>query len=374
MTDAPGITTIEFWPGESLSIDLNFPAIRSIPVKGFEAPRPQRFLELFANIDRGFAATTGSTNHLKQRFFPKIPGVTFEFGEHLEQPPFSWRNASAQHLAVSFFYTTNAFYRILSGLAGLGRINVSAVNELLDKCCLELGRLYLANRGWVLRNINNNLNMFFISKVVEQVVGKRAYDADLQEPDATAESLRVALELISEHRNADTLEKIAVAMGRGISFVENKFVGGTLDKAGRQTAQETAFRLSSAGLAIDHRKKLFELIESEGVTVGRFRLVVILDDTTESVDDLLWIQDLLVLFSFLEVDVVTNDAQISINFSSAMLPTILGHPAFAKLSSMSTTRFRQTSCYCPLISFQTNYLQTHVRGLIGQADAVFVKG
>src|SRR2546428_722087 len=73
------------------------------------------------------------------------------------------------------------------------RIGSEEIAGLLDRACVVLARLYRAHDGFLLRNINNNFNMYLISKVIEFLVGRDRYDAERQELDTTRRALDAAL-------------------------------------------------------------------------------------------------------------------------------------------------------------------------------------
>jgi hypothetical protein len=292
------------------------------------------------------------------------------------QPPFAWRDASAWHLGVSFTYNTNAFYRILCLLRDTDRIAGREVEGLLDRACLTLARLYRTRGGFLLRNINNNFNMYLISKVVEHLVGKDRYDVERQELDSTKRSLGAALSLAKDHVASSTREKMAIAIGAGVTFIESRLDGSdtVLDQRQGAEVQDIMHGAYRRCLAIDHRAQLFALIEDGCCRQGRFLLAVILDDATETVDDLLWMQDLADEYSGLVVHLLVNTAQVSINFSTHMLSQVLAQPCFARLAAKLGRQFVVTEMYCPFISFQTNYLPGNARHVLDRADAVYIKG
>jgi hypothetical protein len=216
--------------------------------------------------------------------------------------------------------------------------------------------------------------MYLISKTVEFLVGKRCYDSERQELLSTRRSLAEALVMARDHENLPVLEKMGVALGQGVSFMESRMRGAKLDRTEAWTVQETAHQFYRKQIAVDHRLKLLELISGGGSRRKGFSLAVVLDDATETVDDLLWLQDLLELFPFLKVHLLANTAQISINFSSHMLKAIWRARSFGGLVRRLGTQFFVTEIYCPFISFQTNFLPTNAHRVIEESDAVFIKG
>jgi hypothetical protein len=105
-----------------------------------------------------------------------------------------------------------------------------------------------------------------------------------------------------------------------------------------------------------------------------FTLAAILDDATETVNDLLWMQSLMDQFRFLKVNLLVNTAQISINFSTELLAQVLRAEPFRSLRGRLGGQFLITETYCPFISYQTNYLTPEARRVIASADAVYIKG
>ena len=370
---------VDFWPGASAQIDLEQLVEDAIPVKGYSYHSPLRFLEIFANgqCARKSACPSRpfpSWSEIQRLFFPKIPGVRISFGGGEPQPPFAWRDADARFLALSFTYNTNAFFRIFSTLCSRGLLTPQDVDRLVDRACEVLSHLYKANCHFLMKNINNNFNMYLISKVVEFLVGKRCYDAESQELLSTRRSLSQALIMSQEYNNLPIVEKMGVALGKGVSFMESRMRNEKLDRAQATSVQKTSYQFYHKRIAVDHRLKLLELVSESGLRKNSFNLAVILDDATETVDDLLWLQDLLEMFPFLRVHILVNTAQISINFSSHMLKSVWRARPFAKLVQKLGTQFFVTEIYCPFISFQTNFLPSEARRIIDESDAVYIKG
>jgi hypothetical protein len=176
----PRTTRICFWQG--LEADIDLVAIRraTVPVKGVSCENPLRFMEIYSSQK----ATEKNARHrwgwmeIECQFFPVIPGVTVSLGSHVPQPPFAWRDASPEHLCVSFTYNTNAILRILLMLCEMGRIPQARIQPLLDEACQVLANIYRAREHFVIRNMNNNFNMFLISKVIEFLVGNGVYDSE----------------------------------------------------------------------------------------------------------------------------------------------------------------------------------------------------
>jgi hypothetical protein len=379
----PSLTRVEFWPDHTADLDLRELRNLAIPVKGVAYQNPLRFLELFGNEANEQARPGGdllpdelTRSDVERLFFPKIPGTRVVLGEDLAQPPFTWREANPKHLCVSFTYNTNAIYRILSLLRDAGLVGTGELEGLLDDSCLLLARLYRASDGFLLRNINNNFNMYLISKVIEFLVGRDRYNAELQELHSTQRSLREALLLAHSHASLPLLEKMALAVGAGVTFIESRLdsPGQGLTNSQTQEVEEIAYRSYGRPLAIDHRQKLLDMVSDSAAAKRPFHLAVILDDATETVDDLLWLQDLLRLFGHLRVQLLVNTAQISINFSSHMLDQVLASDDFTYIKRAIGGQIQVLEMYCPFISFQTNFLPPEARQAIDRANAVYIKG
>jgi hypothetical protein len=364
---------VRFWEGMEADIDLPAVARAAIPVKGVAYHSPLRFLETFVDDDllKG-PSRLASRSIDPQQFLPRIPGVAITLGDGVSQPPFSWKDAAPEFLCQSFTYNVNAFYRILCGLRDRELIEDAEVEPALGEACCLLAALYKAEKAFLLRSINNNLNMFLISRIIETLVGPHRYSAERQEVWLTRRSLDLALQLAPAHASLSLPEKMAVALGTGVSFAESRL--GAPPRATIQAVEDISRQYAGCHLAIDHRERLLARISNAGLTEGAFILAVVLDDTTESVDDLLWITDLLIQFPFLRINLVVNTAQISINFSADMLRRVLATPVFRTLRSSLGAQLTVTEIYCPLISFQTSYLPPAARRAIDDADAVFVKG
>ena len=380
-------TRFEFWPGMVASLDLGAIRGTAVPVKGVMHHRPERFLEIYEHTSRASrmpplrSARPGRGipeklhwRQVRKRYLPQIPGVNFRIGERVAQPPFAWREAEASFLAVSFTYNTNAFCRIFSILQNRGHISPRQFDALLDSACRLLAEIYCARHHFLIRHINNNLNMYLISKVIECLVGKACYNSELQELDGTRSSFAQALVLAREHAHAPVLEKMGLALGTGVSFMESKMIAGKLPAAAVDGIQGKSYQYFRKRLAIDHRSRLIEMIANAGQQRGTFLLAVILDDTTETVDDLLWLQDLAMEYPFLKVNLLVNTAQVSINFSLHLLPLIAQSGCFHHLARQWGGQFIVTPVYCPFITFQANYLPAKAKAVIHQADALFVKG
>jgi hypothetical protein len=210
--------------------------------------------------------------------------------------------------------------------------------------------------------------------VLQEIVGKATYSCEEQELGLTQRSLTTALELATAIASRPTLEKMALAVGMGVTFIEQQLVGHSTASTVFAAAGELSHRFVGRPLAIDDRIRVPALIADAGARSKPFMLTAIMDDATETVVDLLWLQDLLAANSNLKVALLVNTAQISINFSSHFLDRILGHPCFRGLAAQLGGRFEIVRMYCPFISFQTEFLPTEAKNAIARSDLVFVKG
>jgi hypothetical protein len=375
---------VEFWSGNSAELDLQTLTELAVPVKGVSYRSPLRFLEIYANtpVSSNLSASRSSCfgnpdltwKQIETTFLPRIPGVDLMLGHDVPQPPFAWREADAVYLALSFTYNTNAFFRIFNALAEEGTIAFTDVDSLLDKACVLLTNLYKTRDHFLIRNINNNFNMYLISKVVEFLVGKKRYDSERQELRTVRKSLSLALSMIPDQAHYSVIEKMGIAVGTGVCFMESRMREDRPESGNTNEIQEVSYRYYQKPIAIDHRSKLLEMIVEGGIRKNSFTLAVILDDATESVVDLLWLQDLLEQFPFLKANLLINTAQISINFSTHLLREVWRTPSFRRLISKLNSQFLLTDTYCPLISFQTSLLPSAAVRAIQKADAVYIKG
>jgi hypothetical protein len=376
-------TIVEFWQGFRAQIDLNDIAGSAVAVKGRCYHSPLRFLEIYGNLPSAALKDDGrqfkglhdlSWSTIERIFIPRIPGVRVTLREGVYQPPFIWRDCDARTLCVNFTYNTNALYRILSNLCDQDKIPANALDDLLDRACLALSHIYKARNHFIMRNMNNNYNMFLISKVIEFLVGKEIYDSEMQEYPLTQRSLATSLAMAKEYAHVDTVEKMSIALGKGVSFIERRLSGTGIRSQEMIEIKETSYQYYDRGIAIDDRHLLLNKIADASRKKDSFVLAVILDDASEAVDDLLWMLDLMEQFPFFKVHLLVNTAQVSINFSSHMIPALLQSPVFARLGSRLGSQLFVTKVFCPFISFQTNYLPPSATEIINRADAVYIKG
>ncbi len=375
------MSVIEFWTDHKIDIDFDKLRQDSIPVKGRSYHNPCRGLEIFGNLDDSAAdSNLGLTLDLlgfsvQPSCFSFTSGFKVPFGEGIYQPPFVWKDCSPNALAVNFTYMTNAFYRILSGLADQSLLPEEKIGNLLDEACLRLSRIYKLQDSFIMKYINNNLNMYLISKITENLVGRNVYNSEHQEPILTNHSLEQTLESIDAYTSASVVQQMSLALGRGVAFFEN-LVGTTnaLSHANQFVVEDRTYSYIENPLAIDHRKHLVEQVQTANDRGINLSMCAILDDTSETVFDLLWMQQLLKRNKHFRINLLLNRAQVSINFSSNMLKRILSDRHFRGLASRLNTQLFVFETFCPLISFQTNILTKAAWRVISNSDFVYVKG
>ena len=304
---------------------------------------------------------------------PTCNGEALQIGNNISQPPFAWHDATPFELGLSFTYSTNGFFRILMNLRAAGLVEEANIPRLLDQACLLLSALYKADDYSLIKNINNNLNMYLIPKVIEQVVGKDRFDADCQELMTTRSAINQAIILAYRSRNLSTLTKMKISLGMGISFAGNQLLDIQLTHGSLEHMEMGSHRYDDSKLAIDHRLIFLDMISNAGRR-GHFSLAVVLDDAAESVNDLLWLQDLIQKYPFLSITLLINSRQVSINFSVHHMQQICHTPLFCELTSRIDSQVHLKVIDFPLISFQPNYLPESASRVIGDADVVYIKG
>ena len=360
-------------------IDLDLIRKNAISVKGYSYKNVLRFLEIYQGSNSVSSSVCSNLQIpnpelIKTFFLPTVPGVTQGIGKDLHLPPFTWNDINPHNLALNFTYNTNAFYRIFKNLSDQGRIPATRIDPLVDQACIVLSEIYKSNNHNIIRGINNNINMFMVTRIVEFLLGKSVFDADQQEPTITRQSLRLALEMAKEHASLPLVQKMGLALGKGIAFVE-KYVGkNTISRDNESEIIETSYRYCEKNVVIDDRRKFLDRIYQDNETGTNTTLCAILDDTAESVDNLLWIQHLLMECRRLKVVLIANTAQVSINFSAAMVEDVLSHKSFSFLGSLFNNRFFVENIYCPLISFQPEFMTASTKRVIAAADIVYIKG
>lgn len=386
--EVPKFLRLKFWDGKESDVDVMTAASRSLSVKGASFANPLRFMEIFMDERPPRVATTDpklisggrgtvslmSYEEAKARYFPVIDGRKVDIGPSITLPPFCWREADAGKLAVSFTYNVNAFYRIFRNLSEQGKIPAHAVNNLVDRGCLLLSQIYKAGGHFVIQHINNNFNMYLITRVVQELVGAAIFSCDEQELDLTRRSLGAALKWADVLHSYSTLEKMKFSLVMGIAFIEELLQQRGTDEGILEETTASVFTLHSSPLAIDDRNELLQSIDAVVAGAGSFTLAAILDDATESVLDLLWMQDLVQKYPTFRLHLLVNTAQTSINFSAHMLDAVLSHESFRWLAGSLGGQLSITRLYCPFISFQEDLLPACAQKVVERADAVYVKG
>ncbi len=393
----PRLSTVHFWDGLTAELDLAEIERSAMSVKGSTCPYPLRFLDIYANLrssqghvlaDVTGVATLTSSDQLqresdlrrhpwrtvKDYFLPKMPGTTFKLGYNIQQPPYCWRECDPRTLAVNFTYNSSAIYRILGNLANQGFVSQKMLPTLFDRACECLSLVYKARNNFVMRNMNNNFGMYLVPKIIEYLLGKTTYDSERQEEPLTNASLRASLTLVPDYASIDTLSLMAIALGKGVSFMEKHVRDERISRSNLISIQDTFHQYSGQCLTIDHREVLIDMIENLGLRKNLFTMAAILDDTAETVDDLLWMLNLLERYPFFRVEAVINTARVSVNFSLDMLPAVLNSPVFRGLAARFGRQFKVIKTYYPLFALQSNFLTKTVREAIQRADVVYVKG
>jgi len=222
--------------------------------------------------------------------------------------------------------------------------------------------------------MNNNINMFIISKVIETIVGKDIYNSELQELAATTKALAETLDTTDEFINYPVKNQIAFALGKGVAFIEKYAQSKSLLHSKMPKIEEISYKYIEKGIIIDHRQLLLDKVADAEEKAQEITMCAILDDTVESVFDLLWIQTMIQSNKYFIVNCIVNTAQVSINFSIHMLDQVLRNKNFKVLRDNLNKRFLITSARCPLISYQPNYFTKEMRTAIDKSDFVYIKG
>ncbi|NQU20752.1 MAG: hypothetical protein HQ567_05665 [Candidatus Nealsonbacteria bacterium] len=372
---------LQFWPDFATELDPTAIATLHVPVKGVEYHNPGRFIEVYdgtvapsaPTVSAAALATPPTDEETRASYFVLAPGSTLRMGPDVPQPPFAWRQCSGQMMIANFIYNTNAIYRILHNLDSQARLPGARLDALLDSACQLLSHIYKSYDYGVIRYINNNVNMCLVSRVIEHIVGRSVYDACAQEPIVTRGALRAGLGMAREHTELSTTQLMSLALGKGVAFVESSLAGQPVNRS-LNRARDIAHSFVDRPLAIDDRHLLIERIDCAATTGSQIRMCAVLDDTAESVDDLLWIQSLVREYRNLTVDLLLNKAQVSVNFTASMMDAVLRAPEFSVLASLLGEQVVVTETFCPLISFQSNALDSRAHVSIENSDFLFVKG
>lgn len=377
------MSKIEFWPGFDGYFDNTVISKTSVPVKGMVYHNPARFIEIYGNTtnQQNMISTRAillrrlpSDEEIISRFLPTIPRLQIKIGKTIHQPPFIWQECSSEMMIANFIYNTNAIYRIFNNLQTQGHLSDIPLDKLMDSSCELLSHIYRSKHNTIIQSINNNINMFLISRVIEELVGPTVYNSLKQETNVTNESLRLALDMAQEYVELETKDLMAIALGKGIAYMEKHAVSRQVSKQELDCIHEVSYKFVEHHLAIDDRQQLINRVHNAAIKGVNTTMCAILDDTAESVDDLLWIQNLIKQYPNFKVNLLLNTAQISINFSSSMMKTVLSNPGFKVLCTHLNEQVFVTETFCPLISFQPNYFDPEARRCIANCDFVYIKG
>jgi len=369
----------ELWDNLKAVVDLSEVNNTSLDVKGEIYNNPSRCLEIYAETkeptDSGLKLKLEFNNSRDTCFIPFLEDYIVPVGEKINHPPYLWQDTDPSLIISNFIYNTNAIYRILKNLERQELLPSSEIDNLLDKSCKTLCSLYKYSGNFIIKHINNNLNMSLITKIIELTLGQSVFKITNQESRLTSASLYITLGEIEQFHDYDIYQLMAISIGRGRVFyndllnVKKLRPENNIKPNGDQT-----YKYLGEKPVIDHRNHLIERINKENDEGKIIRMSVILDDTSESIIDLLWIQKLLIMNKFLEVHLILNKAQVSINFSSDMLMPVLQNYFFKELASRLNHKLKVHVINCPLISFQTNLLDNNTLKIIYNTDFTFVKG
>ncbi len=369
------MSLIEFWKDYKIDLNINELKLSAVPVKGVIYYNPCRILEIYEDFNPKKSIYNNlSGSNVKELFLPKVDGININFGPDVYQPPYNWFDCPAGDIAVNFTYAANAVFRILNNLKNQSLILEKDIDILLDKIGILLAYIYKISNNQILKYTNNNINMYIISKAVEYIVGKKIYNSKKQEIYLTNMSLDVALNIIGEYINYDIKDQMAFSLGIGVSFIESQIERSKIPHDKFYHINEKNYKYIGRKLSIDDRQILIDMVASSNEENREITMCAILDDTTESVADLLWMQNMLIKYPLFKINLILNTAQISINFSYDMFNKILKNKLFKELAKRSDKQVFLTKTLCPLISFQINFLTKNVLDAINKSDFVYVKG
>ncbi|AFY38381.1 hypothetical protein Lepto7376_2083 [[Leptolyngbya] sp. PCC 7376] len=375
------MSRIEFWIDHEIDVDINKLRQNSLSVKGKSYHNPYRGIEIFGNLDsipsnRNQDLTIKLAGFsIKKSCLQFQSGFSIPFGQNIYHPPFIWKECSPSDLLINLTYMTNAFYRIFSSLANQNIIAANNIDDLLDEACLRLSQIYRVHNGFIMKHVSNTLNMYLVSNVIENLVGRKIYKCESQETVLVNRSLEQTLNSIDAYTSTSVIQQMSLALGRGVTFSESFLVGNKISEyTNKMVVEERTNLYIDTPLAIDHREHLIKRIQSAESQGASISMCAILDDTSETVFDLLWIQQLLKQSKHFRVNLLLNRAQVSINFSSLMLTKVLANKHFSGLAEKINTQLFVFETLCPLISFQTNLLNQDAWKVIDNSDFVYVKG
>jgi hypothetical protein len=370
---------IELWDNLKAVVDFSEVNNNSLDVKGEIYNNPSRCLEIYTETKEpknSLLKLKLEFNNSKDTcFIPFLEDFIVPVGEKIKHPPYSWNDTDPSLIISNFIYNTNAIYRILKNLERQDLLSSSEIDNLLDEACKTLCSIYKYSNNFIIKHINNNINMSLITKIIELNLGQSVFKITNQESGLTSASLYSTLSEIEQFHDYDIYQLMAISIGRGRVFYNELLNDKKLRPANniRLNADQT-FKYIGKEPVIDHRYHLIERIIKSNDEGKIIKMSVILDDTSESVLDLLWIQKLLITYKFLEVYLILNKAQVSINFSSHMLNPVLQNPFFKELASKLNNQLKVHVMNCPLISFQTNLLDDNTLKIIHKTNLTFVKG
>ena len=375
------MSVLEFWTDHKIDIEFDELRQNSVSVKGKSYQNPFRGLEIFGNLEVPIDESNQdftlefSDFTIQASYLQFQSGLNIPFGKGIYHPPFIWQDCSPKDLSINFTYITNVFYRILSSLADQNLIATDKIDSLLDEACRRLSIIYKLQEGFIMKHINNTLNMYLISKITENLVGRKIYKCEYQEPILTYRSLEQTLNSIDTYFSASILQQMSLSLGRGVTFSENFLADNQiLNRTDKMLVEERTNSYLDNSLVIDHRRHLIKRVQVANTQGINISMCAILDDTSETVFDLLWIQQLLERCKYFKVNLLLNRAQVSINFSSFMFKKILSNKSFLGLAKRLHTQLFIYEIFCPLISFQTNILTQNAWNIINGSDFIYVKG
>jgi hypothetical protein len=261
-----------------------------------------------------------------------------------------------------------------------GALRADRLAPALAESALRIYALLIKMDDFALADrININASMWLQARAVELIVGPELYAASLGRGEgivpAGALSNRIALELLRalplDRRDAAQLCAASIFMGviwSASEEVQSRFRG-----APEPCLADLADRLRALGssLAIDDSRAFLRIM---GEDLPR-ELLVVLDDTGESVFDLALFQLLLESTGRLSVVFLANRYAVSNNMNVAMLEQLLAQPEFAGLRGFRDAgRVRIIEEPQSLNSFEVELLSPRSLAAMDSADLLYVKG
>ena len=92
------------------------------------------------------------------------------------------------------------------------------------------------------------------------------------------------------------------ALGMGVAFIEQRIRRKESFTDTLENTEKTTYEYFRQTIAIDDRARLLRMVSDADARKSAFVLAAILDDATETVIDLLWMQDLMAQFSHFRVN------------------------------------------------------------------------